>query len=229
MLGEKAGVIIALDLLDLKKALDIVTRTHDLVNGYKIGFSLGLSFGLPTVAAAIRKIANVPLIYDHQKAATDIPDTAVIFAEACKSMDAIIFVPQSGPKTLEAWVKAVQNVAKTVIVCGEMTHPGFLRKDGGYLCDDAPERIYKLASQLGVTHFVVPGNKAESIRKYIDIIIKSGVKNPVLYSPGLITQGGILKEARKAAGTRWQAIIGRAIITAKDPRSATKEIIDQIQ
>ena len=110
-----------------------------------------------------------------------------------------------------------------VIVGGEMTHPQYLQKDGGFIMDDAPKRMYEIAAKNGVVDFVVPGNKPERIVFYREFLESLAIR-PVLYSPGLISQGGKISESAKAAGHKWHAIIGRAIYDAKDIKEETKAI-----
>jgi len=220
IIKEKKSVIPACDVATLEELENLVKSVDSVkgIGGYKVGFSLALPYGLPAVVKAIRKHSKKPIIYDHQKAATDIPDTGVQFAQACASagVDAAILFPQAGPETLKAWIGHCKKVGLKIIVGGEMTHPAYLQKDGGFLCDDAPKRIYELAASLGVTDFVVPGNKPDRIRFYKEIIEKAGCAAPVFYSPGLVTQGGDITEGAKAAGERWHAIIGRALYGAGD-------------
>ena len=173
----------------------------------------------------IKEITDLPVIYDHQKAATDIPDTGIKFVRACKKsgVDAAIFFPQSGPATELEWIKAAKEEGMPAIVGGEMTHPQYLQKDGGYLMDDAPKRMYETAAKNGVMNFVVPGNKPERIL-YYKHMLESVCVNPILWSPGLISQGGKIGDSAKAAGERWHAIIGRAIYDAKDVKEEAKAI-----
>ena len=225
----KKSVIPSCDVDSLEKLRKIVSGTCDVrgIGGYKIGFELVIPFGMKAVVKEIRSLTRLPIIYDHQKAATDIPETGEKFAAACREVDAIILFPQAGPKTGEAWIRAVQKSSKTVIVGGEMTHDGYLEGTGGYLKDDAPERMYGLAASLGVKDYVVPGNKPERILAYRKLLESKGIK-PVLYSPGLVAQGGSLTEGAKAAGERWHAIVGRGIYGAKDMRKAAEELVSQL-
>lgn len=110
-----------------------------------------------------------------------------------------------------------------------MTQKKFLSSEGGYVDDNAPEKIYQLGAKMGVQDFIVPGNKIELVARYkglLDRILGPG--NFTLYAPGFIKQGGVISETAKAAGDNWHAIIGRAIYRAKNIEAATKEIVSQI-
>ena len=54
-------------------------------------------------------------------------------------------------------------------------------------------------------------------------VIENKVKNPVFYSPGLVTQGGKISDLAEKLDS-WHAIVGRAIYKAKDMGKAAEEI-----
>ncbi|MCX6767243.1 MAG: orotidine 5'-phosphate decarboxylase [Candidatus Micrarchaeota archaeon] len=224
-------IIPACDVSSLKKLEELVQATTGVkgIGAYKVGFELALAYGLPKVMETVRKHSQLPVIYDHQKAGTDIPDTGKGFASVCKrsGVDAVIFFPQSGPETEKAWIKAAQAEGLKIIVGGEMTHPAYLAKDGGFLADDAPKRIYETAISAGITDFVVPGNKPEKIAEYKHLF-ESHKIDFTLYSPGLVTQGGKITDSGKAAGSKWHAIVGRAIYEAPDMGAAAREFASQL-
>lgn len=227
----KRSLIPACDVATLAEFEKLVKETANIkkIGGYKVGFELALAYGLGAVVKAARKHTKKPIIYDHQKAATDIPDVAEKFAGVCKKsgVDAVILFPLTGPETERAWIKACQNKGLGVIVGGEMTHKAFLESDGGFITPTAPKKIYEIAAELGVRDFVVPGNKPEKIREYRELLEAKGVK-PVLYSPGLVAQGGSLSEGAKAAGKSWHAIVGRGIYGAKDMKKAAEELCREL-
>ena len=213
-------------LEDLKK---LVQATHSVegIGAYKIGFELVIPFGMKKVIESIRSISDLPIIYDHQKAATDIPEMGEKFVKACKGVDAVIYFPLTGPETEMAWIKAAQKAKMPVIVGGEMTHKGFLEGEYGFINDKAPMHIYEIAAQLKVADYVVPGNRPEKIKEYKEFLESKGIK-PIFYSPGLVAQGGKITDAVKAAGKRWHAIVGRAIYEAKDMEKAAKEMVKSL-
>ena len=224
----KKSVIPSCDVDSLEKLSKLVKETCSVkgIGGYKIGFELVIPFGMEKVVSTIRKITKLPIIYDHQKAGTDIPDMGGKFMKACKKADAVIIFPQAGPETEISWIKAAQKAGMKIIVGGEMTHQAYLMSAGGFIDDDAPKRIYEIAASMGVEDFVIPGNKPEKCLQY-DRMIKSKVKNPVYYSPGLVTQGGNVSELARNLDS-WHAIIGRAIYEAKDMEKAAEEFAKEL-
>ncbi len=226
------SIVPACDMDDLKDFSDLVRQTCKVagIGAYKIGFELGLKYGLPAVVKACRKYTKLPIIYDHQKAGTDVPFTGEKFAKVCKGagIDAVILFPQAGPATERGWIGACQKAGLGVIVGGEMTHEAYLKSDGGFLEDDAPKCMYEVAVENGVTEFVVPGNKPEKIKFYRELFESRGIR-PVLYSPGLVAQGGSISESGKATGASWHAIVGRALLEAKDRKKAAEELCSQLK
>jgi len=223
------SIIPSCDVSDLEKLKNLVKETCSIegIGAYKIGLELALRYGIPAVVDAIRKYTNLPIIYDHQKAANDIPELGEKFAKAVKGVDAVILFPFTGPETEKAWIKACKNEKLGVIVGGEMTHKGFLESEGGFISEKESLKIYEIAAENKIHDYVVPGNKPEKIKLYKAFLEARGVK-PVFYSPGLIAQGGDITESAKAAGDNWHAIIGRALYNAKDINKAAKEMVKNL-
>ncbi len=213
IIGLNRSVIVACDVT-LEKYEEILKETAAIpkIGAYKIGFGLGLSHGLPKIVELTRQYTEKPIIYDHQKAGTDIPDTGRDFARACSNakVDAIILFPQAGPKTEEAWIKAAQESGLGVIVGGLMTHQGFTDADGGWIRRDKVLDIYRNAAEMGVRDFVVPGNKPGAILEIKTMLETAGVQ-PTFYAPGFVAQGGEISQAASVAGENWHAIVGRGI------------------
>ena len=220
----KKSIIPSCDVDSLENLRKLVKSTCSVegIGAYKIGFELVIPFGMEKVVKTIKKITKLPIIYDHQKAGTDIPEMGEKFMKACKLVDAVILFPQAGPETEKEWIKAAQRFRMNVIIGGEMTHQAFLKGQGGFIDDDAPKRMYDIAASMGVADFVIPGNKVDKVLQYADLI-KKKIKNPVFYSPGLVAQGGKVSDLAKKLGS-WHAIVGRAIYEAKDMRKAAEEL-----
>jgi len=209
----------------------IVKETADIegIGGYKVGFFLGLDYGLPKIVEIARKYTDKPIIYDHQKAGTDIPDMGGKFAKICKKsgIDAVILFPQSGPETEKAWIEAAKEEGLGVIVGGLMTHPKYKKSEGGFLADESILEMYLIAADLGVKDFVVPGNRPDDIRRIREALEEKGIA-PRFYAPGFVAQGGEITEATKVAGDHWHAIVGRGIYKAEDIKKAALEYTSKI-
>ena len=229
IIKQKKSIIPSCDVDSLEKLNKLVKSTCKVkgVGAYKIGFELVIPFGIEKVIKVIRKHTKLPIIYDHQKAGTDIPDTGLKFMQSCKGADAVILFPQAGPETETVWIKAAQSAKMNVIVGGEMTHKGYLRNENGFIDDNAPRRIYEIAASLGVADFVIPGNKPEKCLEY-NKLIKAKIKSPVYYSPGLVTQGGSISELAKKLDS-WHAIVGRAIYEADDMEKAAENMAKELR
>jgi orotidine-5'-phosphate decarboxylase len=221
------------DTMEDFKKLIAATCHVEGVGAYKVGFKLGLRYGLPALVQAVREHTDLPVIYDHQKAATDIPDMGKEFARLMSEakVDAAILFPQAGPATQAEWTNALHDEGVGVLVGGEMTHPQFLDSDGGYMMNVAPEVIYHKAAQAGVRNFVVPGNKPSKIAKYKTVITNADPDiEMALFAPGFIKQKGKIEDAAKAAGdVEWHAIVGTAIYKANDMTQATKDLAEAFE
>lgn len=223
IIKAKRSVIVAADVPDAGYLQKLVLAVKNVagISGFKLGFELGLQ-NLGAMAAIIRsnlRPNETRIIYDHQKAGNDIPDMGINFSRTLKKagVDAAILFPFTGPATQEKWTKACFDAGLEVITGGVMTHSKFLVGEGGYIADEAPERIFRLACELGVRHFVVPGNKLHWVKKLRAILVEElGEGNFTLYAPGFITQGGDISECGQAAGDNWHAIVGSAIYGKKE-------------
>lgn len=234
LIGTEQSVIIAADVPDLEALRELVKSTCDIkgIGGYKVGFQLAIPNGLKTVVSVIREYTNLPIIYDHQKGGTDIPELGENFAKSVKlsGVDAVILFPFGGAATEEEWIRACQKEGLVVLVGGHMTQKKFLASEGGFIADGAPEEIYSIAAKNGVRDFVVPGNKVEFVQKYRQLLEQSlGPDNFVLYAPGFIAQGGDISETGKVAGKNWHAIVGSAVYKAENKREAAKKITSRIE
>lgn len=229
---EGRTIIPACDMDDIERFESLVKETSDnpRIGGYKVGFQLALGHGLPRVVEVARKHApQKRIIYDHQKAGADIPDTGAAFARVCKNagVNAVILFPQSGPVTQVRWVGEALQQGLSVIVGGEMTHEGYKASEGGWIRDDALEEMYLLGAKQGVRHFVVPGTKIDRIGVYRNLLEAEGV-DPIFFAPGFVAQGGSISDAGRAAGEKWHAIVGRAIVDAEDMAGAAIKMTSQL-
>ncbi len=240
MNGEKAiswprdtGVIISADVTSLEALVAIIALagTSAKVVAIKVGFTLVLRFGLRRVVKEIKTRSSLPVIYDHQKGGTDIPEMGLPFASACgdSGVDGVIFFPQSGPRTLEAFVRTAIQEGLLPIVGLVMTHSGYLVSEGGYIADSAADDIYRIATNLGVSTFVLPGTKPELVRTFAAKLAQD-VPDATIMMPGIGSQGGDVSTSFEAARpVRHFAIIGSSIYAATDPRQALTKLLQDVQ
>jgi orotidine-5'-phosphate decarboxylase len=223
---SKRGVIPACDVYDLQTFRRLIEATYDLegIVGYKLGALLGLTYGLPRVINIIHQYTDLPVIYDHQKAGTDIPQLGEKFASTCADagIAGVILFPQAGPQTEAAFIDALFEKKLVPLVGGEMTHLQYLTHDGGFIRDDAPVEIYTLAAEKGVNHFILPGTRPAVIKRY-HILLSGLVQEPEYSMPGIGKQGGDITSAFHALeGAPAYAIIGASIYEQKDMASAAR-------
>lgn len=217
IIEAERSVIVAADVIDLDSLNRLIEGICEIpgIGAFKLGSLLGMC-DLDRAVMAIRDVmgSDFPIIYDHQKGGTDIPEMGAPFARALEwsGVNAAILFPFTGPRTQEAWTEACFNEGLAVLTGGMMTHPQFLVSEGGYIDDDAPKKIYQRACKLGVRHFVVPGTKLEWVQWIRGWLLDElGEGGFVLYAPGFISQGGSITECGHAAGPEFHAIVGRYI------------------
>ncbi|MEM1513310.1 MAG: hypothetical protein QXW78_03410 [Candidatus Thermoplasmatota archaeon] len=224
MFEKRHGVIIACDVEDIQKLKELVEKTYGIegIVGYKIGANLALKYGLKNIMEEID--FHLPVIYDHQKAGTDIPQIADKFAKACQQagVKGVIIFPQAGPKSEEAFIDAIFANEMVPMVGGEMTHEKYLYEEGGFIIDSAPSRIYEIAAKKKVEYFILPGNKEEAIKKY-HMIIASMINEPKYCMPGIGRQGGEIKKAFSLLlGYSSYAIVGSSIYDSNNIEKSAK-------
>jgi orotidine-5'-phosphate decarboxylase len=238
LIQRDKSVIPACDVtLEMFETIVKETADIDAIGAYKIPAKSGRK-GWETWVQTARKYTDKPLIYDHQKAGTDIPSTGKDFMKdlAEAGLDAVILFPQSGPVTQKAWIEAAREVGLDVLGGGIMTHDKYLRSEGGYIADEAILEMYLNSVKEGVTSFIVPGNRPEWISKIKEAIEDAGL-TPTFYAPGFVAQGGNISETTKVAGDYWHAIVGRGLYlnkaegrykTAEEVREAALELTSQL-
>ncbi len=222
LIGIPRSIIPACDV-DVARFEEIVKSTSDIeyVGAYKIGAALALSVGLREVVKLAKRYTDKPLIYDHQKAGTDIPETGAHLIKTIKEckIDALIIFPLAGPKTQTTWINAAKEVGLPIILGGHMTHDRFLVSEGGYVDDAAIDKMYQLSATHKIRDYVVPGNKPDVIKRIREDLIARDIE-PIFYAPGFVDQGGKISDAAKVAGPRWHAIVGRAIYESRNMKEA---------
>ncbi|GAB1813342.1 orotidine 5'-phosphate decarboxylase / HUMPS family protein [Mycobacterium sp. MUNTM1] len=222
------GVVPALDVdsVDALKHLVELTTDVDGIVAYKLGIAGALRLGLPGAVRAIREISDLPIIYDHQKAGPDIPDMARRFSAVCHEagVNSLILFPLGGPGAVREFVCQARQVGLAPIVGGALPFPEYSASGGGYVADDALERILAAALGHGAIDFVLPAHDHALVGRH-SRFLREHIDRPGLFLPGIGPLGGSIPEAFAAApGCRRYAVVGRAITAADDPREAARRL-----
>ena len=223
---EKRGIVIACDVTTLDLLEKLVTETSAIegVVGYKIGSILGLKYGLNAITRIISRQSRLPIIYDHQKAGTDIPALAKKLIVTCKDADisAMIIFPFAGPATLESFVDTARDLDVSLIAGAAMTHQRFFESEGGYLSSQSIERMYDKAASLGIAHFVVPATRPTVLSQYLHLILRH-CESPSFLLPGIGAQGGSISDTFKQLDNyNAYAIVGSAIYEAESIQKSAR-------
>jgi orotidine-5'-phosphate decarboxylase len=230
-LRSSHGIIIALDMESLDHMRRVVAQTTSIAGivGYKIGLTATLRLGLAKAVAELRSSTDLPLVYDHQKAGPDVPDMAPKFAAVCKQagVDGLILFPLAGPRAVVAFAGSAYAHRLLPIVGGDLPFADYNLSGGGYVVDDALERIFCKAIEIGVNHFVIPGNTAAKVTYHARWLVEK-VERPSIFIPGIGALGGSIATAFSAApACDLYAVVGRAIYDAPDAGQAARRLADE--
>jgi hypothetical protein len=168
---QKNGVIIDLGYLQDKFLIDAIDATNSIpfVVGYKIGALPVLEAGLKDTLRSIRKISSKPLLYDHQKLGSDLPDIykgRMLDLIKSYGADGVFLFPLGGKEVLEAIINKCIEIELIPVVCGDLSYKGFFAEEGGYIDIDVQQRIYLDAASYGVSHFMMSCNRVDRIKIY---------------------------------------------------------------
>ena len=205
-------LIVALDVTDPKRAVDLAASVRPHVDAVKVGWPLVLAGGLDV----LRKLAKSGYVLCDFKIA-DIPNTNRLIVEQVVDAGAsgIICHGFVGEDSVRACIDA--SGGKDVFVVVEMSHPGGVE----YTAKHA-EDLARLATRANATGIIAPATRPERVRALRAIIGRKQI-----LAPGVGAQGGRASEAIAAGADA--VIVGRAIYEAKDPGKAAGEIADEIR
>jgi len=225
------GIVPALDVPSMdavKRLVEATTRVEGVV-AYKLGLTLTLELGLRAAVDALRSVTDLPILYDHQKAGPDVPDMAAKFCTTCRNagVDGLILFPLAGPRAVDEFAGHAHRQGLLPVVGGDLPLPDYNAQGGGYVVDDALERIFRRAIQAQVDHFIVPGNTPDKVRHHAQWLV-GAVTTPHLFIPGIGALGGSVAETFEVApGCHTYAVIGRGIYADPDPGEAARRFAGQ--
>jgi orotidine-5'-phosphate decarboxylase len=234
VLKGEMGIVPALDI-DSHDHLELVVREtskREGVAGYKLGLTSVMRFGLKESMKRLRDLTDLPILYDHQKAGPDMPDMAIKYTAMCKEadVDGLILFPVAGPTAVDSFVGEAVRAGIVPVVGGEIPVPDYGVSGGGYMLDDALDRILARAVHNKADHFVLPAHDKTKIERWSKWIA-ANVKSPLVLITGFGALGGTVETAftPAAACQRRFAIVGRLITGAKSPGDAAAKMYDEMQ
>jgi orotidine-5'-phosphate decarboxylase len=231
LIAAEAGIIPALDLDDAERLKRIVAATCEVegVVGYKLGAVIALRLGLGPAIDAVRQLTDLPVLYDHQKAGTDIPSMSDGFTKACRDAgaDGLVLFPLAGREAVRQFAERTRQRGMTPLVGGELPYPEYRARHGGFVHDGALARILDEATGVGVDHVIIPANDPKKVRRHTGAV-RRRVARPSVFLPGIGTLGGSIDAAFAAAeGCRRYAIIGRSIVAARRPATMARRFAEE--
>ncbi|HIH40374.1 MAG TPA: orotidine-5'-phosphate decarboxylase [Halobacteria archaeon] len=208
------GLILAMDLTDRDKALNLLKDTKDFIDYVKVGYPLILSAGIGIVRDLSR---YSPVIADLKVA--DIPYTNEIICRMAfdNGAKAVISHGFTGSYSLKACTNTAKEYDGDIYLVVDMSSPGadeFIRPNTEDLC--------KMAVKHKVKGVVAPANNPERLK-----MIREYIKDLTMICPGVGVQGGSIREALSAGAD--YLIVGRSIYTSENPIDVAKNIKREIE
>lgn len=212
----KNKIILALDLMQMKPALQLLNDISKQINTIKIGYPLVLSQGLESITE-IKDKFDFQVIADFKVA--DIPETNQKITDLTfrAGADAIIVHGFVGKDSVQACCEVAQDQGKEVFLLTEMSHPG-----AEQFIQDVSLDIARMGVDMGIKNYVAPSTRLDRLDKIRKIV----GEDSFIISPGVGAQGGKPAETLKLADS---LIVGRSIYAAEDPQNALQSIIDGIE
>lgn len=208
----KNNLILALDVTNKDKAIEICKEVIPYINTIKIGYPLTLAEGLEIIKI-IKDEFDANIICDYKVADIDATNSKICDLTFDAGADAIICHGFVGSDSVQACLDSANKYEKEIFLLTEMSHPGakmFLQKDA--------EAIAKMGVDIGITNYVAPATRLDRLSKIRNIV----GSDACIISPGVGKQGG---DAKKTLEFASAIIVGRSIYESDNPALACEKII----
>ncbi|MCE9618213.1 MAG: orotidine 5'-phosphate decarboxylase [Nitrosarchaeum sp.] len=229
-ISKKNGKIILANDYDLSvnnletKTIQNIKKLHPYLCGIKLNFHLLLPLSFKEISKINQTAHNYGLQTIADIKLNDIGSTNKVTTEHLWNLgfDAVIANPIMGLDSLKQLVKLSHKKNKGVITLCHMSAPEAKLSYDMEIKMGKKQQLYQLFLDWAITSKVdgiVVGATFPEIIRYCNK--KAGTKLDI-FSPGIGTQGGSVKEAI-SVGTDY-LIIGRTILNAKNPVTVLKEL-----
>ena len=212
----KNNLILALDVMSEKDAIEICEKLKDDINTIKIGYPLALAEGLEI----INKLKNqfgYQVICDFKVADIDATNDKICNQTFKAGADAIICHGFVGPDSVQACLDSANRYNKELFLLTEMSHPGakkFLQKNA--------DEIAEMGVEMGIKNYVAPATRLDRLSEIRDIV----GSDAYIISPGVGKQGG---DGKKTLQYSDAVIVGRSIYEADNPQLACENLIESLK
>jgi orotidine-5'-phosphate decarboxylase len=216
-LVNRTGIIHALDVDDLQRAIEIARQVEPSVDAIKVSWPSSMELGIKQVIPAIKESIKLPIIADFKVADIPVISTQIVQKAIKWGADGITLQGFVGEVTMKACIEEAKKSDAYTFMVTEMSHDGaekFMQPNG--------EEIALMARKLHSYGIVAPATRPERTRFYRQIV-GPDVK---IMSPGVGPQGGQLGDAIMA-GADFE-VIGRRIFTADSPALEAKKSAEKI-
>ena len=208
----KNEIILALDVMNKEKAMEICENIKEYIDTIKIGYPLALAEGLEIINILKEKF-NFKIICDFKVADIDATNEKICEETFKAGADAVICHGFVGKDSVQACLDVADKYEKEIFLLTEMSHPGakmFLQKNA----DD----IAKMGVEMGIKNYVAPATRPDRLKDIRDIV----GKDSFIISPGVGKQGGDAKTTLKYSNA---IIVGRSIYEDENPKLACENLI----
>jgi orotidine-5'-phosphate decarboxylase len=225
-ISPRDRLIVALDLSDVAAAEATVKKLGDAVSFYKIGFELALAGGIPFAQVLARSGKKVFLDLKLH----DIANTVARATARAAELGATFLTVHAFPPTMRAAAEgrgksALQILAVTVLTSwndDDLKAAGY-----SHSVKDLVQKRAKEAREIGIDGLVASAAEAADLRKRIGSML--------LVTPGIRPAGGAADDHKRIvtpkdaikAGADY-LVVGRPILSAKDPKAAASAIVAEI-
>ena len=221
-------IIVALDVPDRERALQLVRQLREFVGMFKVGLQLYIAEG-PEIVKAIRA-EGVAVFLDLKL--HDIPNTVERAVESAAKLGASMLTLHlaGGDEMIRAAVKAAPPdlLLLGVTVLTSSSEKTLSQTGIAGAVDDQVLRLARLGRASGVRGFVASAQELPSLRRELG-------DEAQLVIPGIRLSGGDTGDQKRVmtpgnairAGANF-LVIGRPITAAVDPRAVCREISAEI-
>ena len=211
----KNNLILALDVMSQKEAVEICESIKDHIDTIKIGYPLALAEGLEIINILKNKF-SFKVICDFKVADIDATNSKICDETFKAGADAIICHGFVGSDSVQACLDVANKYEKELFLLTEMSHPGakmFLQKNA--------DAIAQMGVDMGITNYVAPATRLDRLADIRRIV----GKDAYIISPGVGKQGG---DGKKTLEISNAIIVGRSIYESDNPKEACKELINSL-